>query len=176
MPLFALALGIVLFAAVFLVLGLWHMSESHRILIDCLGRMREDEAVVLSNECMRVFSSHFDERLSLEDLGGSIDSLERVVVRARLEPLKRAFASEEVYWRYVLVVGSFLGELVRRQVPSCWIREEDGLALRVADGHTPRTLRPFELVLQHVMAGQPGELRSEVLAVIEGSGELRSAA
>ena len=176
MPLFALALGIVCFASAFLVLGLWHMSESHRVLIDCLAELEEDEVVVLANECMRVFSARFEERLSLDNLTASVDSLERVVMRQRLEPLKRAFASEEIYWRYVVVVGAFLGELVRRQVPASWIREEDGLALRVADGRTPRTLRPFELVLHHVMAGHPGELRAQVRAIIEGSDELRAAA
>ncbi len=170
MPSFELGVVIVLIAGAFLALGLWHLTESRRVVTHCIAAIDRDEVTVLANECMRVFASSFDERLSLDDWGGSIEALERVVNRPRAEAIKKVFATEEVYWRFVLVIGSFMGELLRRHAAAEWIEEEAGLAIQIGSGEDALVLHPFEAVLTHIFTGNPGDLRRYLEAAAGTSG------
>lgn len=162
-----LAFSLVLTAILVLVMGLAHMRRSQEVVTECIAAIEESEVVVLANECMRVFGQTFGEPISLDDFDGATDALERVVNSSRAQTLKQAFATEEIYWRFVLVVGSFLGELLCRHAGARWVHEPGGLALTIVRGDATLTLHPFEKVLKHVLSGDAGDLRTYLRLAVD---------
>jgi hypothetical protein len=105
------------------------------------------------------------ERLRIElpdELEAAAAQLDQLTRSPRI---KEAFATPELYWRFVLPLGALVGELIRRHGKARWEHDpQGGLVLRVAlpDGRE-LTSRPFDRVLRHRLSGRPGELKAYIL-------------
>jgi hypothetical protein len=122
-----------------------------------LSTIRQDDMPSLSSECEDVFATKLQVALSsmtTEEAVAALDQQLRkrdvwVHFRDRKQP----------GWRYATVMGTYLGELVRRETGASWtFRPGEPPVLELQRGEASFMADPFERVLKHQIRGTDGEL------------------
>jgi hypothetical protein len=151
----ALVIGAVIFGA-----GYLQLQGSARAAEQAARRVRSADLEALGREADTVLTAQLGGPLP----EGLDEAAARLDVLVRSPRVKDAFATPELYWRFVLPLGAALGELLRKHGQARWSEEDSGLLLRVTlpDGKEA-AVSPFERVLRHRLSGRPGQLRAYVL-------------
>jgi hypothetical protein len=144
-------------------LGYLQLQGSARAAEAAASRVRSDDIEALAREAATVLAERLGGPLP-EGPEGLEEAAARLDVLIRSPRVKDAFATPELYWRFVLPLGAALGELLRQHGQARWSDEDSGLVLRVRlpDGQEA-AVSPFARVLRHRLSGKPGELRAYVL-------------
>jgi len=162
-------LGIVVGAfALFLLMGVIHLRQSVRAIEQAQLNVKEEEIPNLTEECIRVFREKLKKELSLNDYPNAARILDSALEQENLQATKDAFATHELYWRFVLPMGAFLGELVRANTSATWKPSPIGVGLAL-ETQAMGFLHPFDKILKQVQTGDPGDLRFYVALCIKGT-------
>lgn len=138
--------------------GLLHLRNSQKRAYEEMAKLRLEEIPALVQACIDGFQQHFDETLALDRFEETAQ-----VFSNRLdqhETLKKAFADDDFYWKFVLPTGAFLGEMLRRHAGGKWHASDDGGAplMKIPVGEGEATTYPFDKIMKHVTSGDPGDM------------------
>lgn len=160
MTLLSIGLVFLLVAALIFAVGYLQLQGSARAAGRAAKALRSADIEALGLEAERVLTEQLGGPLpeGLEEAAARLDTL------VRSPRVKEAFATPDLYWRFVLPLGALLGELVRKHGQARWSEEDSGLVLRVQlPGGQEAAVSPFDRVLRHRLSGQPGQLRAYLL-------------
>jgi hypothetical protein len=141
-----------------LVWGWLHLRNSQKRAYEAMANVRLEEIPALAQACIDGFKNHFDETLALDRFEDTAQ-----IFSSRLdqhETLKKAFAEDDFYWKFVLPTGAFLGEMLRRHAGGKWLASDDGGSplMKIPVGDGVATTYPFDKIMKHVTSGDPGDL------------------
>jgi hypothetical protein len=163
----------------FLVWGFVRITRRAKDAAALLTKVEQRDIPALVNECIQVCRERLGTTLSVEDLENSVEALDYVLEPSQRKRMKTAFEIPGHPGRFVLPLGAFLGELVRKHSPGAqWIRRDGGgLAMEIPQGGATLTMHPFDKVLKHGATGAAGEILAYVNVAIgrqpmEGQGRV----
>jgi len=164
-----IVLGIILIGFIgFVLMGIFHLRGSIHKIEKAAMEVKITQIPGLTQECIRVFDQKLKKKLSLNDFQAAAQIMDNALHKDNLEATKHAFASEDLYWRFVLPMGAFLGELVRANTPAEWKPSPLGGSLAL-ETQTMGFLHPFDKILKQVETGDPGDLQAYVSLSIKGT-------
>lgn len=155
MYIIAAAVGLV---ALGFVWGLLHLRQSQKRAYEEIAKVELGAISALAHACVAGFKQHFDETLDLDRFEETAQVFSKRLDQH--ETLKKAFAEEDFYWKFVLPTGAFLGEMLRRHAGARWVAGDDGggPAMKIPVGDGEATTYPFDKIMKHVTTGDPGDM------------------
>ena len=121
--------------------------------------VREDQVPELAQECVDVFRVKLRKQISLDEPDAAAAALDDSLRHANLITTQTAFERPGHRGWFVLPMGAFLGELVKKNAGGSWIPAEGGgLALIIRNGEVEATLHPFDKILKQDWTGSPDDL------------------
>lgn len=127
---------------------------------DAVACIRREEVPVLAAECERTARDHFGVELRGAETGRGLERIEMLLREngnAGTVGFREAFAGPAHPDRYVAVVGSWVGELIRGAGEAEWESGPDAPLLRLHDGQR-RRISPFAEVIRTVRQPNPAPL------------------
>jgi hypothetical protein len=163
---------LVLFAVIVIV-GIVHLRQSQRQAAEAIAKVELADIDKLAVECVTVFRDKLGLHLDMdnwETAAGTLDEAYRQEAR-----LKGAFARPDLYWYFVLPVGAFLGELVRRHSGHEWVKEphQAPLLRKVLPPDGQSELWPFDKAIK--LASGPAD-KGDLVAYVIFAREVETAA
>src|SRR5215510_4537425 len=160
----AFTLVVIAFLVVVFTWGFFRIKRRVQDAHASLTRVEEGQIPALVEECIRVCRDKLAATLELQDLDGSAHVLDELLQRSLATRVKGVFETPSHPGHFVLPLGAFIGELVRRHNPgSHWVaRKAGGLAMDVPSGQATLTIHPFDKVLKHAATGARGELTTYI--------------
>jgi hypothetical protein len=127
-----------------------------------------EEVPSLSNECLEAFRSKFKVNIDLRKPNEAATLFDTLLFE-RKNDVKFTFARPGDYGRFVLPLGSALGEIMRAQTGAEWVKEDDqAIAVRVKIRDEFLLLRPFDDILNFFSKWHPaGTLEGPVQAALQ---------
>jgi hypothetical protein len=117
-----------------------------------LRRMRTSDIEPLLEECIVTLREKLGLELDLDDSEGSAEILDTHVSTSAL---RNAFSRKGFNLYFVMPVGAFVGELIRRHGDADWQREEDGsMSIWVRYGDEEYTVQPFEMAMEQAFGAK----------------------
>ena len=122
-----------------------------------LSTIRQEDIPNLSSECESVFAAKLHVTISSMTPDEAVASLDQ---QLRKRDIWVHFRDrKQPGWRYATVIGTYLGELVRRETGASWtFRPSEPPVLELQRGEANFMADPFERVLKHHMQGTDGDL------------------
>jgi hypothetical protein len=122
-----------------------------------LSTIRQDDMSRLSSECEHIFAAKLQVALSSMTTDEAVAALDQ---QLRKRDIWVHFRDrKQPGWRYATVIGTYLGELVRRETGASWtFRPGEPPVLELQRGEASFMADPFERVLKHQMQGTDGDL------------------
>lgn len=158
---------VALLAGSFLGWGLWLMRKSRRALVTTLCSLNPDTIAAHAQECREVFQSKLNTELSFENYEQSAWVLDRAL---KSNATVKAFEKVGEHYNYVVKVGCFLGELIRRHTNAKWNKPPEKAPNLVIDlGAAEMKAFPFSKVQRHSVSGDEGDLVAYVTMLIQGT-------
>jgi len=150
----------VVFVIGFLAWGFFHITKRTKDAAATLEHVEEHQIATLVDECVRVCDQKLGTGLDLSNFDGSAENLDFLLEPKQRTRTKAAFELPDHTGHFVLPLGAFVGELVRKHNPGArWVpRKKGGLAMEIPQGGETLTMHPFDKVLKHAATGKEGEL------------------
>jgi len=128
----------------------YNARRDHNAALRAIRALGLDEIPLLSEECVRVFHEEFAIVLNVEDLEGATAALEQALATSKdLAKLLRAFGRKGLQYRFVLPIGAFAGELIKKHTDAKWKTERDGaIALEIERAPQTWTIHPFDKMMK----------------------------
>jgi hypothetical protein len=144
----------------FLIWGFVHITRRTADAAAAIASVEEHQIRTLVEECIHIADTKLGTGLELANLEGSAENLDFMLEPKQRMRTKGAFETSVHTGHFVLPIGAFIGELIRRHNPGAkWIpRKGGGLAMDIPQGNTTLTMHPFDKVLKHGATGKEGEL------------------
>ncbi|MHC4153899.1 MAG: hypothetical protein ACYST6_03075 [Planctomycetota bacterium] len=128
------------------------VAGTRRKLKQELRRMRISDIEPLFEECIVTLREKLGLELDLDDPEGSAEILD---THMSTSALRNAFSRKGFNLYFVMPVGAFVGELIRRHGDADWQQEEDGsMSVWVRYGDEEYTVQPFEMAMEQTFGAK----------------------
>jgi hypothetical protein len=123
----------------------------------------------LAQECVSVFSEKLGKTLTSDNSEAAALILDEALsARDQMNSIA-AFERPDHWGWFVLPMGAFLGELIKRHANARWIPAEGGgLAMEIGEGQDTITIHPFDKINKQRWNGDKGDLLAYVKISING--------
>jgi hypothetical protein len=162
-----LALSILLLFAAFLGVGFWFLRKSRRAFSSALAALDTTTIAAQAQECVEVFATKLNTPLSFENYEESARTIDRALKDIATT---KAFAKLGEQYNYLIAIGCFLGELVRRNSNAVWKKEANQAPYLVLyRAGVEMKISPFSKVQKYRQSGDEGDLYAYVALAVSGA-------
>ncbi len=143
--------------ALFIGRSLWRIIRYLPRARSDMSSLRAEDLARLASECERAFAAKFQVELASKSAEEAVVALDQHLRRRNIWEFFRD--RKQPGWRYATVIGSYLGELVRRETGAAWsFPAGQPPVLELQRGEASFMAAPFERVLMHHVKGMDGDL------------------
>lgn len=164
-------LGLVLLSLLFIgaVWGVARIKKRQADLHSLVRSVSAEQVSELAQECVSGFGKSLGKTLAYDNPEASTLILDEAWSQTGRMNCMAAFERPDHRGWFVLPMGAFLGELIKRHVSARWIPAEGGgLAMVIGEGHATMTIHPFDKISKQLWVGDKGDLLAYVKAAIDG--------